>query len=77
VALAKQGKIDEAIARFQKAIQINPDFPGAYSNLGLALAIQGNIDKAIIIYQNDLKINPNNTIAQKMLSILKAQRPHN
>jgi tetratricopeptide (TPR) repeat protein len=77
VALAKQGKIDEAIARFQKAIQINPDFPGAYSNLALALAIQGNIDKAIIIYQNDLKINPNNTIAQKMLSILKAQRPHN
>jgi tetratricopeptide (TPR) repeat protein len=76
VALAKQGKIDEAIARFQKAIQINPDFPGAYSNLGLALAIQGNIDKAIIIYQNDLKINPNNTIAQKMLSILEAQRPH-
>jgi len=77
VALAKQGKIEEAIARFQKAIQINPDFPGSYSNLGLALAIQGNIDKAMIIYQNALKDNPNDTRAQKMLSILKAQRSHN
>ncbi len=77
VALAKQGKIEEAIARFQKAIQINPDFPGSYSNLGLALAIQGNIDKAMIIYQNALKINPNDTRAQKMLSILKAQRSNN
>jgi len=77
VALAKQGKIEEAIARFQKAIQINPEFPGSYANLGLALAIQGNIDKAMIIYQNALKDNPNDTRAQKMLSILKAQRPHN
>ncbi len=77
VALAKQGKIEEAIARFQKAIQINPELPGAYANLGLALAIQGNIDRAMIIYQNALKDNPNDTRAQKMLSILKAQRSNN
>ena len=77
VALAKLGKLDEAIARFQKAMQINPDFLGSYSNLGLVLGMQGNIDKAMIIYQNALKDNPNDTRAQKMLSILKAQRPHN
>ncbi len=77
VALAQQGKIDGAITRFQKAIQIKPDFSVAYSNLGLAFAKLGNIDKAIIIFQNALEINPNNSIAQKMLSILKAQRPHN
>ncbi len=77
VALAQQGKIDEAIARFQKAIQINPDFPGAYANLGLALGIKGDTNKAIAIYQNDLKNNPNDSIAQKMLSILKAQSFHN
>ncbi len=75
MALAKQGKLDEAIAMFQKAIQIKPDFPMAYTNLELALTQQGNIDKAINIFQNALKINPNNTSAQKMLNILKAQRP--
>jgi tetratricopeptide (TPR) repeat protein len=77
VALAQQGKLDGAITMFQKAIQIKPDFSVAYANLGLAYAKQGNIDKAINIFQNALKINSNNTIAQKMLSSLKAQRPHN
>ncbi len=74
VALAQQGKITEAIIRFQEAIQIRPDFPAAYANLGLAFAIQGNIDKAINIFESALKNNPNDTNAQKILSILKAQR---
>jgi tetratricopeptide (TPR) repeat protein len=77
VALAKQGKLDEAITMFQKAIQIKPDFSGAYSNLGLTFAEQGNTDKAITIFQNALKHDPKNTNAQKMLSILKAQKPKN
>ena len=77
VALAQQGKIDEAITMFKKAIQIKPNFSGAYSNLGLAFANQGNIDQAIIVFKDTLKIDPDNTIAQKMLNILKAQRPHN
>jgi protein O-mannosyl-transferase len=77
VALAKQGKIDEAITMFKKAIQIKPNFPGAYANLGLAFANQGNIAQATIYFQEALKNDPNNTIAQKMLNILKDQRPHN
>ena len=77
VALTKQGKIDEAITMFQKAIQIKPNYSKACSNLGLAFEKQGNIAKATIFFQNALKIDPNNTTAQKMLNILKAQRPHN
>ncbi len=77
VALAKQGKIEAAITSYQKAIQLKPSFSGAYTNLGLALAQQGNIDQAMIIFQNALKENPNNPIAQKMLTSLKAQSPHN
>jgi protein O-mannosyl-transferase len=77
LALAKQGKIDEAIPILQKAIQIKPDYSEAYANLGLVFATQGNIDKAIINCQNALRFNPDNTKAQKMLSILKAQRPQN
>ena len=33
VALAKQGKADEAIANFRKAIQLDPNFGAAHSNL--------------------------------------------
>ncbi len=77
VALAKQGKIAAAIIRYQKAIQLKPSFSGAYTNLGLAFVEQGNIDQAIVIFQNVLKDNPNNSVAQKMLSTLMAQRPRN
>ena len=36
--LYKAGKIDEAIKQFRQALAIDPDFPEADSNLGLALA---------------------------------------
>ncbi len=77
VALAKQGRTAAAITRYQKAIQLKPAFSGAYTNLGLAFVKQGNIDQAIIIFQNVLKDNPDNSVAQKMLSNLMAQRPRN
>jgi tetratricopeptide (TPR) repeat protein len=77
VALAAQGKMDQAIAQYAEALSLKPDYAQAHNNLGLALAEQGKIDDAIIIYQNALKNNPNDTSAQKMLSILKAQRPQN
>ena len=30
------GKIEEAIGAYKTAIEINPDYPHAYSNLGVA-----------------------------------------
>ena len=38
VALADRGRIDEAIAQYQKALEIKPDYAEAHNNLGLALA---------------------------------------
>jgi predicted AlkP superfamily phosphohydrolase/phosphomutase/Tfp pilus assembly protein PilF len=37
VELRKQGKIDEAMAAFQKAIQLNPNRPAPYLNLAMTL----------------------------------------
>jgi len=39
VALATEGKMEEAIASFWKAVKINPKSTDAYTNLGNALAI--------------------------------------
>src|SRR5438876_226133 len=36
VALAQQGRLDEAIAEFSKALQLHPTYASAYSNLGNA-----------------------------------------
>ena len=57
--LAQQGKVDQAIAQFEMAIAIFPDFAQAHNNLADALALQGNIDGAIVHYRRALAIDPN------------------
>ena len=34
ITLAKQEKYEEAIAAYEKAIQLNPQYASAYNNLG-------------------------------------------
>ena len=57
--LAKQGKLDEAIAEFREALRLKPDFAPVQNNLGLALAEGGKLDEAIAEYQSVLRIMPN------------------
>jgi tetratricopeptide (TPR) repeat protein len=57
-ALLKKGNVDEAIAHFQRALQIDPDSVEAHNNLGNALLKEGNVDEAIVQYQKALQINP-------------------
>jgi protein O-mannosyl-transferase len=56
-ALALQGKREEAIAHFQKAISIsNP--ADAHYNLGLMMASQGKLDDAINQFRESIRISP-------------------
>ena len=50
--------MDEAIAHFQKALQINPDYAEAHFDLGNALLQKGSVDEAIAHFQRALQINP-------------------
>ena len=50
IALQDQGKLEEAIEAFNKALAIKPDFAAAYSNMGVSLQEQGKLDKAIEAY---------------------------
>ena len=62
-ALLKAGHEDEAIAHFQTALEINPDFAEAHNNLGNFLFQKGNVDEAIVRYQRALEINPDYAVA--------------
>jgi len=62
-ALLKKGNVEEAIAHYQKALQIKPDFAEAHYNFGHALLKKGNVDEAIAHYQKALTINPDNAEA--------------
>lgn len=46
----EQGKLDHAIASYQKALQLEPNFPEAYNNLGNALREAGRPEEAIACY---------------------------
>jgi lipoprotein NlpI len=57
--LNSQGRPDEAISCYQKALEINPDFAEAHNNLGTTFNSQGRFEEAIGCFQKALAINPN------------------
>ncbi|MGO9136445.1 MAG: tetratricopeptide repeat protein [Syntrophales bacterium] len=56
-AFELQGKKDEAIAHFQKAISISNEADAHY-NLGTVLASQGKLDEAIYQFRESIRISP-------------------
>jgi len=57
-ALNVQGKLEEAIAAYNKALLIKPDYVDAYNNMGVALKAQGKADEAIAAFNKALLIKP-------------------
>ena len=55
-ALASQGRLDEAVAQFCRAVTIKPDYAELYYNLGTALASQRRTDEAIVQFRRALSI---------------------
>ena len=45
-----QGKLSDAVGAYKRAIQLQPNFPEAYNNLGNALREMGRSDEAISCY---------------------------
>jgi protein O-mannosyl-transferase len=58
LTFSQQGRTDEAIAHFQKALELNPDYVDARNNLGIALDKKGRSDEAIEQYTKALKLDP-------------------
>jgi tetratricopeptide (TPR) repeat protein len=57
--LKREGRLDEAIALYHQAIEINPNFAWTYYNLGDAFVKQGKLNEAIVEYRKAIEINPN------------------
>jgi tetratricopeptide (TPR) repeat protein len=58
MALAREGKLDEAIGHYRKALEISPQYAAIHNNLGAALARQGKLTEAITHFQKFLEVNP-------------------
>ncbi|MDB6122379.1 MAG: repeat-containing protein YrrB [Pedosphaera sp.] len=61
--LAKEGRVQEAIAHYEAALRIKPDQIEARVNLGSALLDSGRLDDAMTHFQEAIKINPQSAVA--------------
>jgi predicted negative regulator of RcsB-dependent stress response len=55
---ASQGRLNEAMDDYLKAIQIRPGYDDALNNLGVALAEKGKFDEAIARIQESIRYRP-------------------
>jgi protein O-mannosyl-transferase len=69
IVLSEQGKADQAIDHYQRAIALRPDYAKAHYNLGRLLGDQGQFDDAIAHYKRAAAINPADAEAQNNLGV--------
>jgi tetratricopeptide (TPR) repeat protein/peroxiredoxin len=70
---ARDGRRDEAIGYFQKALELSPDHSIALNNLGSAYRQQKQWDDARKTYDRVLRLNPNDAEANYGLGMVFAQ----
>jgi len=70
----QQRRLDNAIAHFQKALEIEPTYADAHNHLGLALLQQGRMAEAAAHFQKALEINPDYAEAHNNLGLALLQQ---
>ena len=68
-AQSDKGQLDEAIACYRKAIELDPKLAVAHNNLGFALLGKGQTDLAIASYRKAIEIDPKLAMAHGNLGI--------
>lgn len=61
--LQSDGKLDEAIIQYRKALELYPDLAEAHSNLGIALATQGRAEEAVAHFHQAVELVPDSARA--------------
>ena len=74
IVLLRNGKLDEAIARFQAAVNLRPENAPAHDNLAKAFLQKGQIAEAMFHYHKLLEIQPENSEARNILGTVLIQQ---
>jgi tetratricopeptide (TPR) repeat protein len=70
------GRMNDAVAEYEAALRLQPDFPTARNNLGNAWAgMPGHLAEAIAQYQEVLRRHPDNSDAHNNLGSAWSQQP--
>ena len=65
------GQYHEAMAICHQGIDVNPDDPGMYNNLGVCCGEQGRITEALDAYHRAIELRPDHVRAHYNLGITK------
>jgi Flp pilus assembly protein TadD len=68
------GRLPEALAHFESAVRIKPDYVEAHNGLGIVLACQGQLAEARQQWERALELNPNYEDARRNLDVLKKRQ---
>ena len=74
VDLIVEGKVDEAISEYIKAVKVDPTFTDALHGLTRAYFQKGELDKAIHYAKRIAEIDPDDVLAHTNLSIYYQQQ---
>jgi superkiller protein 3 len=62
--------LDQALAEYQKTIEIKPDYAKGYYNIGSVYRERKKVDEAIASFQRALEINPKFAEAHYSLAVI-------
>ena len=68
--LLREGKLEDAVVAYRRAIEQNPQFYGAYQNLGETLGKLGRLDKAVEMYGKAIELKPSSGWLHQELGLL-------
>jgi tetratricopeptide (TPR) repeat protein len=69
-----RGQVDEAISRFQTAVDLRPENAAAHDNLAKAFLQKGQVPDAMLHYRKLLEIQPDNVEARNILGTVLIQQ---
>jgi Tfp pilus assembly protein PilF len=71
IQVAQRGLWREAIYRWERATQLDPNYAAAYNNLAIAYEQTGELEKARGAYEKALSLEPENALIKQNYDLFK------
>ncbi|HJZ74473.1 MAG TPA: tetratricopeptide repeat protein [Vicinamibacterales bacterium] len=71
IRVAQNGLWNEALYRWQKAVEIDPTYAAAWNNLAIAYEHEGKFEEAKKAYEKALELDPKNIMIRQNYDLFK------